>query len=221
MSDENRQNGDRQNGDRLSEGRQDEDRQDVVRSHEDRRTASAPPSAQRARRSLPDHPVRIALLDLLAEVGTVTSTQAAARLGHSSGLCSFHLRQLARHGLIEEVPHKGGRARPWRLRWDSGHQPDEAAPEQFDVLARGLEDESYQHWLAHRDRAPAEWQHDESFSAVVHLTPAETAELAASIRLLLAGYRERDQRPEERPAGTVAVAAVTRLFPLLTERPAP
>lgn len=152
---------------------------------------------------------------------TVTSTQAAARLGHSSGLCSFHLRQLARHGLIEEVPHKGGRARPWRLRWDSGQQPDEAAPEQFDVLARGLEDESYQHWLAHRDRAPAEWQHDESFSAVVHLTPAETAELAASIRLLLAGYRERDQRPEARPAGTVAVAAVTRLFPLLTERPAP
>ncbi|MCX4844086.1 helix-turn-helix domain-containing protein [Streptomyces sp. NBC_00893] len=193
----------------------------MVRSHEGRRDASARPSSQRARRSLPDHPVRIALLDLLAEVGTVTSTQAAARLGHSSGLCSFHLRQLARHGLIEEVPHKGGRARPWRLRWDSAHQPDEAAPEQFDALARGLEDESYQRWLAHRDRAPAEWQHDESFSAVVHLTPAETAELAASIRLLLTGYRERDRRPEARPAGTVAVAAVTRLFPLLTEHPAP
>ncbi|MGY3060371.1 putative ArsR family transcriptional regulator [Streptomyces sp. TE3672] len=221
MSDENRQNGDRQSGDGQGEGRQDEDRPGAVRSHEDRRAASAPPSAQRARRPLPDHPVRIALLDLLAEAGTVTSTQAAARLGHSSGLCSFHLRQLARHGLIEEVPHKGGRARPWRLRWDSGQQPDEAAPEQFDVLARGLEDESYQHWLTHRDRAPAEWQHDESFSAVVHLTPAETAELAASIRLLLAGYRERDQRPDARPAGTAAVAAVTRLFPLLTERPAP
>ncbi|MBT2404840.1 winged helix-turn-helix domain-containing protein [Streptomyces sp. ISL-87] len=55
------------------------------------------------------------LLDLLAETGTLTSTQAAARVGHSSGLCSFHLRQLARYGLIEEVPHEGGRARPWRL----------------------------------------------------------------------------------------------------------
>ncbi|MEE1744499.1 MULTISPECIES: helix-turn-helix domain-containing protein [unclassified Streptomyces] len=190
-------------------------------SDENRRTASAGPPSQRARQSLPDHPLRVALLDLLAEVGTVTSTQAAARLGHSSGLCSFHLRQLARHGLIEEAPHKGGRARPWRLRWDSPHRSGQEAPEEFDVLARGLEDESYQHWLAHRDQAPAEWQHDESFSAVVHLTPAEMTELAASIRLLLADYRERDRHPATRPAGTVAVAAVTRLFPLLAENPVP
>ncbi|WDT92699.1 helix-turn-helix transcriptional regulator [Streptomyces sp. SCSIO-PteL053] len=51
----------------------------------------------------------MALLDLLAETGTVTSTQAANRLGYSSGLCSFHLRQLAKHGLVEEAPHSGGR----------------------------------------------------------------------------------------------------------------
>ncbi|GAA2306850.1 helix-turn-helix domain-containing protein [Streptomyces kunmingensis] len=73
-------------------------------------------------RPLPDHPVRVALLDLLAELGTVTSSQAAARLGYSSGLCSFHLRQLARHGLIEEASHSGGRVRPWRLRWDDPRQ---------------------------------------------------------------------------------------------------
>nr|WP_202502159.1 helix-turn-helix domain-containing protein [Streptomyces sp. SID5785] len=72
---------------------------------------------------MPDHPVRLALLDLLAELGTVTSTQAAARLGHSSGLCSFHLRQLARHGIVEEAPHHGGRVRPWRLRWDDPRRP--------------------------------------------------------------------------------------------------
>ncbi|WP_438290604.1 helix-turn-helix domain-containing protein [Streptomyces sp. HUAS TT7] len=185
-------------------------------SHKDRQATSRERPLSRARQSLPDHPVRVALLDLLAEVGTVTSTQAAARLGHSSGLCSFHLRQLARHGLIEEVPHKGGRARPWRLRWESSHRPDQEAPEQFDDLARGLEDESYQHWLSHRDRAPAEWRHDESFSAVVHITPAEMTELAASVRLLLAGYRERDHRAV---AGTMPVAAVARLFPLLNEVP--
>ncbi|MFE6667559.1 helix-turn-helix domain-containing protein [Streptomyces sp. NPDC057697] len=190
-------------------------------SDDNRRTASEGPPSRRARQSLPDHPVRVALLDLLAEVGTVTSTQAAARLGHSSGLCSFHLRQLARHGLIEEAPHEGGRARPWRLRWDSPHRPGEEAAEEFDVLARGLEDESYRHWLDHRDQAPAEWRHDESFSAVVHLTAAETAELAASIRRLLAGYRERDRDPAARPAGAVAVAAVTRLFPLPAENPGP
>ncbi|MFH8346670.1 helix-turn-helix domain-containing protein [Streptomyces sp. NPDC018045] len=196
-------------------------------SDEERQAATTGPPSRRARQSLPDHPVRIALLDLLAEVGTVTSTQAAARLGHSSGLCSFHLRQLARHGLIEEVPHTGGRARPWRLRWDAPSAPasppgqaEQEAPDRFGVLARGLEDESYQHWLAHRDRAPAEWRQDASFSAVVHLTPAELTELAAAVRALLAPYREREQRPATRPAGTVAVAAVTRLFPLLNEDPA-
>lgn len=188
-------------------------------SDEKRQPASTDRLPHGARQPLPDHPLRVALLDLLAEVGTVTSTQAAARLGHSSGLCSFHLRQLARHGLIEEAPHQGGRARPWRLRWESSEPSGQEAPGEFDVLARGLEDESYQHWLAHRDQAPAEWQQDESFSAVVHLTPAETAELAASIRLLLAAYRERDERPEARPAGAVAVAAVTRMFPLLPENP--
>ncbi|WP_328723878.1 helix-turn-helix domain-containing protein [Streptomyces sp. NBC_00247] len=178
--------------------------------------------------------MRLALLDLLAEAGTVTSTEAASRLGHSSGLCSFHLRQLARHGLIEEVPDSRGRARPWRLRWESGEParpaadgpaPEEEAPprpgpsgapvpEPFDVLSRGLEDESYRHWLGHRDEAPDSWRSDPSFSAVVHLTPAEAAEVAAFVTRLLAGYRERDRDPAARPEGTLPVAVVTRLFPL-------
>lgn len=178
------------------------------------------PLPYRARKPLPDHPVRVALLDLLAEAGTLTSTEAATRLGHSSGLCSFHLRQLAAHGLIEEAPHKGGRVRPWRLRWEpSGEQQDRGRGAEFDALARGLEDESHQHWLSHRDRAPAGWRQDESFSAVVHLTPAETAELAASVSDLLAAYRDREDHPGARPAGAEAVAVVTRLFPLLADNP--
>ncbi|WP_217558850.1 helix-turn-helix transcriptional regulator [Streptomyces sp. GbtcB6] len=186
-----------------------------------RQIAAAEALQDRAHRLLPDHPVRIALLDLLAEAGTLTSTEAAARLGHSSGLCSFHLRQLARHGLIEEAPHKGGRVRPWRLRWDAPHHTGEKEPEGFTTLTRGLEDESYQHWLAHRDQAPAEWQQDESFSAVLHLTPAETAELATSLRRLLASYQDREDHPAKRPPTAVAVAVVTRLFPLLSEHQVP
>ncbi|WP_249417133.1 helix-turn-helix domain-containing protein [Streptomyces sp. TS71-3] len=158
--------------------------------------------------------MRVALLDLLAETGTVTATAAAARLGYSSGLCSFHLRQLARHGLVEEAPHRGGRSRPWRLRWDAPDRPGRAARE-FTTLARDLEDESHQRWLDRRERLPVEWQEDHSFSAVVHLSPAELADVAARVRELLATYRERDRNPAARPADAVAVAAVTRLFPLL------
>lgn len=111
--------------------------------------------------TLPDHPVRIALLDLLAEVGTVTANEASRRLGYSSGLCSFHLRQLARQGLIEEAPRGRGRIRPWQLRWESSEnspEPDLADP---------------------------------GFTTVLHLTPDELNELAESMRELIERYPER------------------------------
>lgn len=127
------------------------------------------------RRTLPDHPVRIALLDLLAELGTVTSTQAAARLGHSSGLCSFHLRQLARHGLIEEAPHGGGRVRPWRLRWDDPRSAARATartvsaelfltPDEADELAERVRALAapYAHRAAHPEGA-SRWTLDAAF----------------------------------------------------------
>ncbi|MFD7165223.1 helix-turn-helix domain-containing protein [Streptomyces violascens] len=164
---------------------------------------------------LREHEVRAALMDLLAEVGTVTATEAAARLGHSSGLCSFHLRQLARHGHIEEAPHSGGRARPWRLKQ---HTPTSDAPpmeEQFGDLARGLEDESWQRWLTERDQVPSEWRRDEAFSAVAYLTPEEMSRVADAIRQALAPYRDREQRPLARPDSARPVALITRLFPLL------
>lgn len=164
----------------------------------------------RSASALPDHPVRVALLDLLAELETVTSTVAAQRLGYSSGLCSFHLRQLARHGFIEEAPHTGGRVRPWRLRWEAPEQT--AEPAAFDVLARGLEDESYRQWLAARDQAPEEWRYDDAFSAVVHLTPDELGELARTMRRAIARYTKLSGRR----TGARPVAAVVRLFPLTT-----
>ncbi|MEV7025078.1 helix-turn-helix domain-containing protein, partial [Kitasatospora sp. NPDC093558] len=144
----------------------------------------------RAAAALPEHAVRTALLELLAERGTVTSTEAAGLLGYSSGLCSFHLRQLARYGLIEEAPATDGRARPWRLPQARPQRAD--ADEEFGELARGLEDESYRRWLARRAEAPAEWQHDDAFSAVVHLTPAELTAVGEAVRQVLARYRGRD-----------------------------
>ncbi|HVW45016.1 MAG TPA: winged helix-turn-helix domain-containing protein [Amycolatopsis sp.] len=164
---------------------------------EDRVEERVPPHG-----TLPEHPVRVALLDLLAAAGTVTSTQAAERLGSSSGLCSFHLRRLARAGLIEEAPSTDGRARPWRLRWDL---PEEA-PEQ-----PGLPD--YQRWLERRAGAPARWQRDEAVTTVVNLTPRELRELADDMKALVARYESRGKRRGMKP-----VAVVARLFPLLEDR---
>ncbi|MEU9794803.1 helix-turn-helix domain-containing protein [Streptomyces sparsogenes] len=171
-----------------------------------------PPRSPQAADGLREHEVCTALLELLAEGGTITATEAAARLGYSSGLCSFHLRQLARHGHIEEAPHSGGRARPWRLR-----RPAPAAGPAADLgdLARGLEDESWRRWLGRRDQVPAEWRHEEAFSAVAYLTPEEMSRVADVIRRALAPYQDREQRPLARPEGAAPVALITRLFPLL------
>jgi DNA-binding transcriptional ArsR family regulator len=61
------------------------------------------------------HPLRLQLLDALAVRGRATASQLAADLGETSGATSYHLRQLARHGFIEELPGVGTtRERWWR-----------------------------------------------------------------------------------------------------------
>jgi hypothetical protein len=180
------------------------------------------------------HPLRVALLGLLARRATLTSTEAARELGESSGACSFHLRQLARYGHVEEVPGGHGRARPWRLAAGPGagaSGPGGASPEaaggagsgaagngdEFGALARELENEGYRRWLAHREAAPPGWR-DEAFSTVLHLTPAELADVAAQIRGVIAAYAGRAAAPG---AGVLPVAVVARMFPLLPADAAP
>jgi DNA-binding transcriptional ArsR family regulator len=75
------------------------------------------------------HPIRVALLDLLARRGTVTATEAARELGESSGACSFHLRQLERYGQVEEAEVRRGRVRPWRLAVTPTAAPQAGSPE--------------------------------------------------------------------------------------------
>jgi DNA-binding transcriptional ArsR family regulator len=55
-------------------------------------------------------------LDLLRFDGPATATMLASRVDESSGSTSYHLRQLARHGFIEEMPKRGGRERWWSYR---------------------------------------------------------------------------------------------------------
>ena len=184
------------------------------------------------------HPLRVALLGLLAQRATLTSTEAARELGESSGACSFHLRQLARYGHVEEVPGARGRARPWRLATAAGAEPAGGGPagggpaggDEFGALARELENEGYRRWLSHREAAPPGWR-DEAFSTVLHLTPEELTEVAAAIRGVIAAYAARPDAgagagagagPRARPgrvgdgaAGVLPVAVVARMFPLL------
>jgi DNA-binding transcriptional ArsR family regulator len=61
------------------------------------------------------HPLRQRIEQQLRQ-GPVTSTTLAKALGVSTGLASYHLRELAKHGFVEEVPELSqGKKRWWRF----------------------------------------------------------------------------------------------------------
>ncbi|WP_067686865.1 ArsR/SmtB family transcription factor [Nocardia jejuensis] len=60
------------------------------------------------------HPLRRRIEQQL-RTGPVNATSLAQVLGESTGLTSYHLRQLAKYGLIEEIPEMAnGKERWWR-----------------------------------------------------------------------------------------------------------
>jgi DNA-binding transcriptional ArsR family regulator len=61
------------------------------------------------------HPLRVRLLAALRVDGPATATELGRRFGESSGSTSYHLRQLARFGFVEEDPDQpNARDRRWR-----------------------------------------------------------------------------------------------------------
>ena len=74
------------------------------------------------------HPLRLRLLGLLRVEGPSTATHLAKRVGESSGSTSYHLRQLAAAGFIEEVPELGTRRQRW---WKASHRETSWSPATF------------------------------------------------------------------------------------------
>jgi DNA-binding transcriptional ArsR family regulator len=74
------------------------------------------------------HPLRIRLLGLLRGEGPATATGLAQRVGETSGTTSWHLRQLAEHGFIEEDTERGNKRERW---WKAGYESTELRMEDF------------------------------------------------------------------------------------------
>lgn len=170
------------------------------------------------------HPRRLALLGLLRREGPLTATQAAALLpGESSGSTSYHLRQLARYGLVEEAEGGTGRRRPWRATSLHTSWPDVAPTPELAAAADELElfiierqFEGLARWIVNRRREPVEWQEAAAFGdTLLYLTPSELARLRADLQRLAEPYLDRVTDTASRPEGSrpitflqVAVPAV-------------
>ncbi len=167
------------------------------------------------------HPVRMALVGLLRAEGPLTATRAAELLGESSGTCSFHLRQLARYGLVEEAGGGTGREKPWRATttttdWDPVTDTPEmaAATSLLETVVAEGHFAQLMRWLEASPEQPREWQEAARLGdRFLWVTPEELAELNRNVRELVDRYFDRQLRPELRPPGARLVTWLEIAFP--------
>lgn len=153
------------------------------------------------------HPLRLQLLEELAISGPLTATEIAERVGESPANCSWHLRQLAKFGYIEEAPGGTGRQRPWRVvievhSWSSttgdpelAHAGDAAAAILMDHEYQALR--AYRAWRAHES---PQWRRASGANqSLAWCTAEELDHVNNAILDLLTPYFTRLTDPGSRP----------------------
>ena len=162
------------------------------------------------------HPLRQRMLYHLAFVGSASSTSLARAFGESTGSTSYHLRQLARFGFIEEDPERSrGRERWWRLvpldlRDLSEELTGTSEAGQLGRIRFERDRSLVDRYLANRHRFGRLAEAAMFSSSATHLTEEElrcfTEEYVA---LLKRWFRP----PEERPAEAAPIAVLFYAFP--------
>jgi hypothetical protein len=180
------------------------------------------------------HPLRWALLEALAQAGTLTATQASEMLTESPANCAFHLRTLAKYGFVEEAGGGRGRERPWRRTYDTlswGRSPDDPGST---IAAEALDQVWIDRLLTRARRSltsTASWPQGlgdalGTSSSRLYVRPAEARRLYAMISeafIQLADDPEiADRRdPDYRPADAFPVEFVLLGYPVLDSPPLP
>jgi DNA-binding transcriptional ArsR family regulator len=169
------------------------------------------------------HPLRLRMLGMLRIEGPATATGLAERLGLNSGATSYHLRQLARHGFIEEVPDHGSRRdRWWRARHESTSffEPG-SSPEQFEsgvAFAQAALTEQVSLMQRAQDEftsLPPEWQ---AATQISDFNIALTATQAKALKdrladILWQAMREAPGPGDPRPPGVEPFTVMLHAFP--------
>jgi predicted ArsR family transcriptional regulator len=167
------------------------------------------------------HPVRIALLEVLGTEGPLTATQAGEHIGESPTTCSFHLRQLAKYGFIEEVEGVAGRRRPWRLIHTGLSFSDVSDDPETRLAATALSRvlhtfylDRLKEGLALRRDSPTEWQKATGASEfLLYVTVDELKALDEQVEALVKPFAERIGNPKTRPRGAVPIEMLFFAYP--------
>lgn len=170
------------------------------------------------------HPLRQQILRRLHRDGPATATSLAAALGENTGATSYHLRRLAEHGFIEEVPERAaGRQRWWQARPQDLRFPRRstltedarAAVDRLGRISAAEDDAALARFHARRD-SMGPWADALLFSrGALRLTLDELASFWEEYLALLLRYR-RDDPTEARdpfPSGAHRVLVRFLAFP--------
>jgi DNA-binding transcriptional ArsR family regulator len=170
------------------------------------------------------HPLRLRMLELLRE-GPSTASALGRRLGESSGATSYHLRALARAGVVEEDDRGSKRERWWR-RVDSftiiarapvaDADPEEAAQiraavARIDAFFLDRDEDALRRWTEVRESLPRRW--DEASLLGNWPVRATPAEVEAFWRHVLAELDKLRRSPAETPEGADEVHISLRVLP--------
>jgi DNA-binding transcriptional ArsR family regulator len=143
------------------------------------------------------HPLRLDLLNHLMSKGPATASQCARAVGDTASNCSYHLRYLAKHGLVEPVgagqDPKDQRERPWRATITGfGVDPTQLDPREQTALATIALQRTQRlasDYLARRDTVSAEWQAAaEMATYTLRMSPAELTDLIVRLDALIRPY---------------------------------
>jgi DNA-binding transcriptional ArsR family regulator len=166
------------------------------------------------------HPLRGALLAALRLDGPSTASRLAERLGESSGSTSYHLRQLAAFGFVEEVPDEGNRRDRWwrarhrNTRWETDELLDDpAGREVVEEMSHRLLAQQRRLLAAHaaeRDELDDAWRGAVSLNDwALRLSPGRVRELADELNGVLQRWRDEHEEPDQ-----PLVHVLLDLFPL-------
>src|SRR3712207_6655958 len=142
----------------------------------------------RAMRALA-HPLRLDLIEALTVLGPSTAAACARHLGSTQALCSFHLRQLAKYGFVEQAADSGDRReRPWRLTDIEQSWPSENAEQPARVFLQREADKMLR-WVDRSKHEPQVWR-TAAFAGgtTLPVTADELAEIATRLRAVLEPY---------------------------------
>jgi DNA-binding transcriptional ArsR family regulator len=172
------------------------------------------------------HPVRLALLEELALEGPLTATQAGELIGESPTTCSFHFRQLAKYGFVEEAGAGPGRQRPWKVAHTGMRFSDVTDDPEMSIAAKGLErmvfDRAMSRFASYHDSKSTyskEWQEAaQNAETILWVTPEELSEVTNEVLTIFSRFNERHTDPSTRVEGALPVEVLFLSYPVKLPR---